>query len=127
MHPSRPPRVLGPVDWLVALLLLAGATLALPALRAAGPTLVLVYRDNALLARYPLSDSTEFTVEGAQGNVRVRIADGAVRVTESSCPRGICVATGAVSTPGRQIVCAPNHVLVQLVSGSRDTPDAVTE
>ena len=121
------PRIFGPLDGLIAAALLCGAAVALPALRQAGPVQVLVYRDNHLLARYPLSAQAEFTVDGAHGAVRVRIAGGRAHIVSSSCPNKICMATGAVSSPGATIACAPNHVLLQLIGGKKDSPDAVAQ
>jgi hypothetical protein len=124
---ARKIRLIAPLDWGLCILLVAGAVAALPVLRSEGTPSVVVYRDHKLLARYPLSATATFTVDGAQGPVTVELADGHARVKLSSCPHGICAASGAINTPGRQIVCAPNHVLVQIVSEKRDTPDAVAQ
>ena len=42
------------------------------------------------------------------------IRNGSVCVLSSSCPKKICMRTGAVRLRGQQIVCAPNHILVEI-------------
>jgi hypothetical protein len=70
-------------------------------------------------------DSDEvLTVVGARGDVVVRIADGAVAVTEADCPDHTCVRTGRISAPGSVIACVPNGVIVRIEGGDLDELDA---
>jgi hypothetical protein len=104
-----------------SLLMVAAALAIAPA--ASSPRTVLVYRDNTVIAEYPLSADGEYTVQGYVGPMVVEIRDGRVSVIHSTCRRQICVRTQAVSHPGRQIVCAPNHVIVRVSSGAREEGD----
>ncbi len=107
---------------LIPALLLAAALLAIsPA--ASSPRTVLVYRDNTVIAEYPLSADGEYTVQGYEGPMVVEISNGRVSVIHSTCRRQICVRTQAVSHPGRQIVCAPNHVIVRISADAREEGD----
>lgn len=104
-----------------ALLLVAAALAISPA--ASSPRTVLVYRDNTVIAEYPLSADGEYTVQGYEGPMVVEIRNGHVSVIHSTCRRHICVRTQAVSHPGRQIVCAPNHVVIRVSADTREEGD----
>lgn len=56
--------------------------------------------------------------------MRVEVADGSVRVTQSSCPDGLCMRMGAITRAGESIVCLPNRVSVVL-AGGEEALDAV--
>jgi hypothetical protein len=74
-----------------------------------------VYRDNRLLGVYQL-DRPQVVVIGdkARPDMKIEIKDGAIRVAESDCPKGVCKHAGWVRTPGRSIVCVPNRVIIEL-------------
>jgi hypothetical protein len=50
-----------------------------------------------------------------------------VRVLRADCPRQICVRAGAIRRSGQQIVCAPNHILIELETSSGKGLDAITQ
>lgn len=60
------------------------------------------------------------TVEGVLGPVIVQIDNGSARIVKSGCPKQICVHSGTIQTPGQQLVCVPNHVLVEIVPESKE-------
>lgn len=66
-----------------------------------------------------LSQDAEYRVEGAIGDVVVRVADRTVVVEAAECPDQTCVHTGAVSSPGSVIACVPNRVVIR-VGGRSD-------
>lgn len=68
---------------------------------------------------YKIGENKEFEVDGKIGKVRIEIRDMKVRVKESSCPNKICVKTGWISRSGEIILCAPNSVLIQLLSSNK--------
>jgi hypothetical protein len=121
------PRILAILDAIIILIISGSAIATVPLLSAHKPATVVVFRDNTTVARYPLSLPTVFTVPGQNGPVKIAIQDNSVRITESNCPRGICMHVGAIHNKGQQIVCAPNHILVQLESSSETGVDGVTE
>lgn len=47
---------------------------------------------------------------GILGVSRIEISHSGVRFVDSPCPLGICVAVGAVSSPGDMAICVPNGV-----------------
>ena len=66
-------------------------------------------------AVYPLHEAGEYTVSSAGYTLTVRVENGTVRVSESNCPGGDCVRTGAVSRVGQSIVCMPGRVVVKII------------
>ena len=123
------PKRFAPLDVLVTLTVLAGGAAAIPALmRAPEATSALVYVDNSMVAELPLDHDAGTVIAGAEGPMEIRVADGTVRVVRSACRRQICVHSGPAGTPGQQIICVPNHVVVEVRAASReDELDAVTQ
>ena len=80
-----------------------------------------IYRDNRLLGVYQL-DRQQVVVIGdkTRPDMKIEIKDGAVRVAESNCPKGVCKQAGWVRTPGRSIVCVPNRVVIELKGRQMD-------
>ncbi len=71
--------------------------------------------------RYSLSENRTFTVEGdGELCLIITIADGAVSVTSSDCPDGICVRTGSISRTGESIVCVPAKTVIAIEGASTD-------
>ena len=106
----------------VSVLLLFGAACLYTALvkmyRPAG-TYVRVSVDGRIVAEYPLSRDAETDIEGySGGNLRLIIKDGTAYVSASTCPDKICVRHSAVSHTGESIICMPNRVVVEIISGS---------
>jgi len=115
------------VDAALIATLTGGAALFIPAMQSQRPETVAVYRDKTLLARYPLTVNIDFIVRGTLGPMRVRIENGAVRVLSASCPEQICVKTKAIRKTSRQIICEPNHVVLEIESIKTNSIDAVTQ
>jgi hypothetical protein len=120
-------RTISILDIIIILCLLAGAVAFWPLLSSHGPATVVVFRDNLCVARYPLSSNRVFSVRGKIGVMKLSISGNSVRVSEATCPRGICVQSGAIHRRGQQIVCAPNHVLIELETSEGSVIDGVTQ
>ena len=66
----------------------------------------------------PLSINTSFTVTGPNGGTNtVTVKDGAIAVTEASCPDHYCMLRGYCSG-GTQIVCLPNSLIIRFLEDS---------
>lgn len=104
------------IGLVIALALVVGL-LFLP--KPAEGALVEIYQDGKLVKTVPLSSQEEFTPVGDYTNV-IRIADGQVAIVSSDCPGQDCVHSGAISAPGRSLVCLPNGVEVRIVGKSGD-------
>lgn len=59
---------------------------------------------------FPLSKNQTVTVTSLDYTLTIEILDGQARVTESSCPDGVCVASGWISKNGDCVICAPAGV-----------------
>jgi hypothetical protein len=107
--------------------LLGAAALFLPFMQSRQPDTVVVYRDNAVIAWYPLSVNSDFTVRGVVGPMKIRIERGRARVLSATCPEQICVRTRPIGKTSQQVICEPNHVVLEIESKKQDTVDAITE
>lgn len=65
-----------------------------------------------------LSEDTTYTATTSKGTNVVVVSDGTVRVDSADCPNQDCVEQGAVSQVGRQIVCLPHELWVEVVDES---------
>lgn len=122
---SNIPRRITVVDIVLCVAVLAAGALFIPLAATSAPAVAVVYRDNRIVAEYPLSTPVEFTVTGGNGDVGLRIRDNAISVVSSRCPRQICRHAGSISRPFEQIICVPNHLLVELRSGGGREIDAI--
>lgn len=53
-------------------------------------------------------------LQGPIGVTTVAVADGAVKILKSPCPRGVCMHMGNIRHPGEILVCVPNRVCVSI-------------
>ena len=104
------------IGLVVALALVVGL-LFLP--KPAEGATVEIYQGGQLVKTIPLSAQEDLTLTGTYTNV-IRVADGQVSITSSDCPGMDCVHSGAISIPGRSLVCLPNGVEVRIVGKSSD-------
>jgi len=80
-----------------------------------------IFQDNRLLGVYRLDSDQVIAVDGqGRPEMKIEIRNGAIRVVESNCPKGVCKHTGWIRTPGRSIICVPNRVLIQLQGESSE-------
>ncbi len=116
------------VDLILIAAIVAIAGALLPFLESGLADTVAVYRDNSLIAEYPLDHDRTFSVGAPTGFVVIEVRQGSVRVVESGCPRGICRHALPIRKAGQQIVCAPNHLTIEISSRhATDGPDAIAE
>lgn len=117
------------LDFLLILLAISGAVSSIPLIQANQPSTIAIYKDNTLYAEYPLNEEREFSIKGHEGLMKIRIRDGHVSVCSSTCRKQICVRSGAISKPYQQLVCAPNHVLIEIHSHKKteEKIDGITQ
>lgn len=99
-------------DAVLIIVLIVATAFSFRLFEGTGTPTVFIYRDNTVLAQYPLSDEKKVSVQGKIGDVEISIKNGAVKIGRSSCSHQICVRTGAITNSYGQVVCAPNHILV---------------
>lgn len=94
-----------------------------------GTKIAEIYSGGKLIRRIDLSSVTtayEFTVESDGGFNTVSADSGGIAVTSADCPDLICVHTGKIRDSSAPIVCLPNKLVIKIVGGAGDTPDAVS-
>ena len=72
----------------------------------------------------PMTDNSELSVNGPEGNVYILVENGEAYVTDADCRDKICVGMGHISRETGWIACLPNKVLLRIVSrGSSSEPE----
>jgi len=121
-------RVFAIADAVIVFALICAAIAAGTRLGACHPDAVTVFRQNAVVAEYPLAIDAAFTVDGRLGPLDIEIRNGTARIVHAECPKKLCCRqSGGISNPYGQLICAPNNVMVQIRSSKsgRDV-DGVT-
>ncbi len=92
-------------------------------------TMAVVRVDGKIIATVDLTshESQTLRITGVLGPL-VIVADGkgSIQVMESTCPDQICVHTVPARSPGDQIICVPNHMVIT-VEGKATGIDALTQ
>lgn len=99
----------------VALLIAGLAAWASGARDTGGHLVALVHDSNGQTHELPLDSDTTLEVTTSLGSNTVVVEDGAVRVTAADCPNGTCLHEQPVSEPGRQIICLPHKLWIEVV------------
>ena len=95
---------------ILGLLILAGVLFFLYFNKGEEGAGVIVRVDGVEMARYSLSDSGKYELNGGT-NILV-IEDGVAYMLEADCPDHICVSQGKVRYAGQCITCLPNKLTV---------------
>lgn len=110
-------KIIRPSDILFAASLLGAAVICALFLYRLPQGQTAVFRlDGEEVGRYSLSEDRTVEIHGQYLNI-FEIADGCVRMADTTCPNHTCEAAGAVSQAGTSIICAPNHVSVSVEGG----------
>ena len=132
MKESRSDKRLAKNDIIVIAVILAVAAASWSGMRAwqrenaKAPTAVVTV-DGAEFGRFLLREDVTEKIELPDGSYNIlEIKNGKARVTEASCPDGICVNHRAVSRQGETIVCLPNKVVVEIQNGAEPDLDSIT-
>ena len=89
---------------------------------------VLVRKDTAFYQEYSLFQDGVYRLDWGDGSYNVLvIQDGAVFVSDASCPDRLCVHEKAISRTQERIVCLPNRVEVWIEAAKEMGLDAVAE
>jgi hypothetical protein len=92
-------------------------------------TLAVVQVDGKVVATVDLTSREVQTlrITGVLGPlVIVTDGKGSIRVTEATCPDQICVHTIPARSPGDQVICVPNHMVIT-VEGKGTGIDALAQ
>ena len=93
------------------------------------PLRAIVHDGEGGVFELPLDQDAELPVSTGLGANTVVVKDGSVFVSEADCDNQDCVHQGKIDAPGRQIICLPHKLWIEVVAdgqqgGTMDT-DAV--
>ena len=110
---------------IVVFALQSGAAPTAESANASGRALVaLVHDADGNTRELPLSTDSETTVTTSLGTNVVVVEDGAVYVRGADCDNHDCVNQGRIDRPGRQIICLPHELWIEVVAPG-DAPGAL--
>lgn len=78
-----------------------------------------IYVNGELVKTVALDQDQTFVIENLYCN-QIAVSDGAIFITESTCPGKDCVHSGSIHQTGRSLVCLPNRMEIRVVSESSD-------
>lgn len=113
-------------DWILIGIIVAIALLSIfmhQLLQGTGSGKVVIKVDGAIEGVFDLGDDQKITINDS--NVVV-INNGKATMIEADCPDQLCVKQKAISKNHESIICLPNKVVVEIVSQTESTMDAVT-
>ena len=84
---------------------------------------VVVRVDGNEVARYSLSESGEYPLNG--GTNVLRIEDGKAFLVSADCPDHLCVKQGRIDQSGETITCLPNRLTVTVYGAKQDEVELV--
>lgn len=86
-----------------------------------------VYFKGELYDRVNIMEHKEIVVETELGRNIILVDAGKVEMIDADCPDKICLKTGEIHQVGRNIVCLPNKVHVEVVGRSEEEVDAIVQ
>ena len=86
----------------------------------------IIYHNGVLLDKISLDRYQIKELNLPEGNMKLEIKKGRIRVLESSCPHGLCVDMGWIKTDRMPIVCVPNKVIIE-IKGDDSNYDAISQ
>lgn len=79
--------------------------------------IVEVHLNNKLLYSLPINKEETILIDDIFQNTII-IENNTVRVTQSTCPDGICENFGSISRGNESIICMPNRLIITIISDS---------
>lgn len=67
------------------------------------------------VADHSLCEPGVYSVQAGENTLILTVSDGAVFVSDSDCPDGVCRRMGAISRAGETIICLPAGVCIRVV------------
>ena len=104
--------------WLILIAAVAAVCLMLsiPAFFPKNAATARILSDGKVVAVFSLAEDQTLTVPSSQGGYNiVSVRNGAIAVTEATCPDHYCMHRG-YCTGGSPIVCLPNRLVIEFIS-----------
>lgn len=89
-----------------------------------------IYQHGELVKTVFLSEETVFVLEGEDGAYNeIQVKNGAIGITKTSCPDGLCQKMGFLSGGLVPIICLPNELVIEIHNdaGAAEKTDEQTE
>lgn len=84
-----------------------------------------VYYNNKLIKKIDLSIDNTYNVKGYNGNVKIKVKDGKIKVEEEKSPLHLCSKKGYISKQHETIICLPNKIVIEI--DGKDNIDTVVK
>lgn len=112
---KTPWQVMTKGDWLVVLTLLgiALAGIAWLAIAPTGTRVVVTSRGQTCFVA-DLDQAHSIDLDGPLGKTRLVIDEKGAYVTDSPCPRKVCISMGPAKRSGDLLACVPNRIMVRI-------------
>ncbi len=123
-HPSKKITIPDGIVLLVLVIVTVAVAFAVYSRKSDGTYFTVTTPDGCEI--YSLSDEREFSITSNGITLKIKVSGGAVSVTESDCPDGICVHHGAISKSGDPIVCIPARVVIEIIDGGGERDEDFT-
>ena len=81
-----------------------------------GELRALVHDSDGKTYELPLSQEVRTTITTSLGTNVILVEGGSVRISEADCPDLDCVRQGSLIAPGKQIICLPHKLWVEVVT-----------
>lgn len=86
-----------------------------------------VYLDGKLLYKIDLSSDINCDIPLSSGTAKVKVSGGKLYMTDSPCPRKICVNSSPIYKKGDSIVCVPNRIAIRIIGDDENGLDTITK
>lgn len=108
-------------DWLVVVLLLSAALAGMVwAATAPSGTRIVVTSNGRTCYSAPLDRYDSVDLPGPLGPTHLIIDSRGARISDSPCPRKVCVAMGVARHTGDLLACIPNRILVRVEGSAQE-------
>ncbi len=83
-----------------------------------GSKKAVVYYENDIILNIDLNNNIEenYIVKGYNGDVKIVVKNGKIKVDEENSPRHLCSKQGFISESYETIVCLPNKIIIKIES-----------
>lgn len=80
-----------------------------------GPLVARVHDADGATYELPLAEDGELVVETSLGRNVIVVSGGSAAMHEADCPNGDCLRQQPIYAPGKQLICLPHKLWVEIV------------
>lgn len=92
--------------------------------------IAVIYQDGVEIRRIDLEDvkeSYEFVIQSKhEGENRIKVEKGGISIVYATCPDQVCVKAGVIRNGVLPIVCAPNHLVIEMETKEEEKLDHIS-